>query len=105
MEDGHFMRAALALARRGLGTAWPNPTVGCVLVKDGEVVGRGGRADRVRGRDANYDVRVDAAVEAIREQRGTYVRGGADVVWEFLRTQPSREGGARRGGPPVRGIR
>lgn len=41
MEDGHFMRAALALARRGLGTAWPNPTVGCVLVKDGEVVGRG----------------------------------------------------------------
>jgi diaminohydroxyphosphoribosylaminopyrimidine deaminase/5-amino-6-(5-phosphoribosylamino)uracil reductase len=41
MDDGHFMQAALALARRGLGTVWPNPTVGCVLVKDGEVVGRG----------------------------------------------------------------
>lgn len=41
MDDGPFMRAALALARRGLGTVWPNPTVGCVLVQDGEVVGRG----------------------------------------------------------------
>ncbi|MEW5727329.1 MAG: bifunctional diaminohydroxyphosphoribosylaminopyrimidine deaminase/5-amino-6-(5-phosphoribosylamino)uracil reductase RibD, partial [Pseudomonadota bacterium] len=35
------MRAALALARRGLGTVWPNPAVGCVLVRDGLVVGRG----------------------------------------------------------------
>jgi len=35
------MTAALALARRGLGRTWPNPTVGCVLVKDGRVVGRG----------------------------------------------------------------
>jgi len=35
------MRAALALARRGLGSAWPNPAVGCVIVKDGAVVGRG----------------------------------------------------------------
>ena len=35
------MRAALALARRGLGRVAPNPAVGCVLVKDGRVVGRG----------------------------------------------------------------
>lgn len=35
------MRAALALARRGLGRTWPNPTVGCVLVNEGKVVGRG----------------------------------------------------------------
>src|ERR1700735_4555503 len=41
MDDAHFMRAALSLAQRGLGNVWPNPTVGCVLVKDGEVVGRG----------------------------------------------------------------
>ena len=34
------MRAALALARRGLGNTWPNPSVGCVVVKDGRVVGR-----------------------------------------------------------------
>jgi diaminohydroxyphosphoribosylaminopyrimidine deaminase/5-amino-6-(5-phosphoribosylamino)uracil reductase len=35
------MRAALVLARRGLGTTWPNPSVGCVIVHDGRVVGRG----------------------------------------------------------------
>lgn len=35
------MRAALALAARGLGNVWPNPAVGCVIVKDGRVVGRG----------------------------------------------------------------
>src|ERR1700722_20068806 len=35
------MRAALGLARRGLGRTWPNPTVGCVLVNRGRVVGRG----------------------------------------------------------------
>ena len=35
------MRAALALARRGLGSVWPNPAVGCVIERDGRVVGRG----------------------------------------------------------------
>jgi len=39
--DKGAMRAALALARRGLGTVWPNPAVGCVIVKAGQVVGRG----------------------------------------------------------------
>ena len=46
-----MMRAALMLARRGLGTTWPNPSVGCVIVKDGHVVGRGwtGRGGRPHG--------------------------------------------------------
>jgi diaminohydroxyphosphoribosylaminopyrimidine deaminase/5-amino-6-(5-phosphoribosylamino)uracil reductase len=35
------MRAALALACRGLGTVWPNPAVGCAIVNEGRVVGRG----------------------------------------------------------------
>lgn len=35
------MGQALALARRGLGNCWPNPAVGCVLVKDGQVLARG----------------------------------------------------------------
>ena len=39
--DLPHMRAALSLARRGLGTTWPNPSVGCVIVRDGRVVGRG----------------------------------------------------------------
>ncbi len=39
-DDIGHMRAALALARRGNGRTWPNPSVGCVIVKDGRVVGR-----------------------------------------------------------------
>ncbi|MEO5492458.1 MAG: bifunctional diaminohydroxyphosphoribosylaminopyrimidine deaminase/5-amino-6-(5-phosphoribosylamino)uracil reductase RibD [Sphingomonas sp.] len=35
------MQAALTLAERGRGRTAPNPTVGCVIVKDGRVVGRG----------------------------------------------------------------
>ncbi|MDJ0824262.1 MAG: bifunctional diaminohydroxyphosphoribosylaminopyrimidine deaminase/5-amino-6-(5-phosphoribosylamino)uracil reductase RibD [Rhodobacter sp.] len=35
------MAHALALAARGLGQVWPNPAVGCVIVAEGRVVGRG----------------------------------------------------------------
>ncbi|NDU99595.1 bifunctional diaminohydroxyphosphoribosylaminopyrimidine deaminase/5-amino-6-(5-phosphoribosylamino)uracil reductase RibD [Pseudoroseicyclus tamaricis] len=35
------MAHALALGRRSMGQAWPNPAVGCVLVRDGRVVARG----------------------------------------------------------------
>ncbi|MBC6416715.1 MAG: bifunctional diaminohydroxyphosphoribosylaminopyrimidine deaminase/5-amino-6-(5-phosphoribosylamino)uracil reductase RibD [Rhodospirillales bacterium] len=40
-DDEAFMAAALRLARRGLGRVWPNPAVGCVLVRGNRVVGRG----------------------------------------------------------------
>jgi len=39
--DRRFMELALSLGRRGLGRTWPNPAVGAVIVKDGEIVGRG----------------------------------------------------------------
>ena len=43
MRDFHekMMRRALSLAHRGMGKTAPNPAVGCVIVKDGEVVGEG----------------------------------------------------------------
>src|SRR5690606_11034306 len=40
-DDAAPMAAALAPARRGLSRVWPNPAVGCVLVRAGRVVGRG----------------------------------------------------------------
>ena len=40
-EDVHFMAQALDLAVRGRGFVEPNPMVGCVLVKQGQVVGEG----------------------------------------------------------------
>ncbi len=39
--DRRWMKTALALGRRGLGTTAPNPSVGCILIGDGRVVGRG----------------------------------------------------------------
>ena len=41
MTDLSHMRHALTLAERALGTTAPNPAVGCVIVKDERVVGRG----------------------------------------------------------------
>lgn len=39
--DQRYMALALSLGRRGQGNCWPNPAVGCVLVRDGRIVGRG----------------------------------------------------------------
>lgn len=44
-RDLHFMLHAVRLAARGLGHTAPNPCVGCVLVKDGIVIGTGRSAD------------------------------------------------------------
>ena len=40
-RDKRFMKMALGLGRRGMGRSAPNPAVGCVIVKDGRVIGRG----------------------------------------------------------------
>jgi diaminohydroxyphosphoribosylaminopyrimidine deaminase/5-amino-6-(5-phosphoribosylamino)uracil reductase len=65
-----MMRAALALARRSLGRTWPNPAVGCVIVKDGVVVGR--------GRTQNGG-RPHAEVDALN-QAGEAARGATAYV-------------------------
>lgn len=40
-EDEKLMRRALVLARRGLGKVEPNPMVGAILVKSGQIIGKG----------------------------------------------------------------
>lgn len=45
MSDRRFMALALSLGRRGMGRVWPNPAVGCVIVKDGQIIGRARTAD------------------------------------------------------------
>jgi len=64
------MRAALALARRGLGETAPNPSVGCVIVKDGRVLGRG---------HTQPGGRPHAETEALR-QAGPAARGATAYV-------------------------
>ncbi len=41
VDDVRFMARAIQLARKGLYTTHPNPRVGCVLVKDAEIIGAG----------------------------------------------------------------
>lgn len=41
MSDRDYMQLAIELAKQGLYTTAPNPRVGCVLVRDGEIIGRG----------------------------------------------------------------
>lgn len=43
-DDHRYMAQALRLARHGLYTTTPNPRVGCVLVKGGQVIGEGWHA-------------------------------------------------------------
>ncbi len=44
-SDQYYMTLALDLARAGLGRVAPNPSVGCVIVRDGAIVGQGRTAD------------------------------------------------------------
>ena len=57
-DDIHFMQHALNLARKGIGWASPNPTVGCVIVKDGAILGEGFH---------HYDWRDHAEIVALKE--------------------------------------
>lgn len=64
------MRHALGLGRRGLGKVWPWPSVGCVIVKDGRIVGRG----------ASSQERVMHAETIALEQAGAASKGATVYV-------------------------
>jgi diaminohydroxyphosphoribosylaminopyrimidine deaminase/5-amino-6-(5-phosphoribosylamino)uracil reductase len=71
--DEYGMSRALSLARRGMDGACPNPMVGCVLMKDGRVVGEGWHA-RCGGDHAEIAALKNAAA------RGETVRGATAFV-------------------------
>src|ERR1039458_5303686 len=73
MSDAQFMRLALRLARRGYGATSPNPMVGAVLVKGGNIIGRGWH------RRAGLP---HAEIEALRDaqKRGNNPRGATLYV-------------------------
>ena len=41
ITDVHFLQKAIGHGRRSIGITWPNPPVGCVIVKKNKIVGRG----------------------------------------------------------------
>jgi diaminohydroxyphosphoribosylaminopyrimidine deaminase/5-amino-6-(5-phosphoribosylamino)uracil reductase len=68
--DHAFMARALQLARRGLNTTTPNPRVGCVIVRGGEVVGEGWHE---RAGDPHAEVHALRAAAARAEGATAYV--------------------------------
>src|SRR6185436_12483869 len=78
-----MMRAALTLARRSLGRTWPNPAVGCVIVKDGVIVGRGRTQDGGRPH-----AEADALAQAGGAARGATVYVTLEPCSHHGRTPP-----------------
>jgi diaminohydroxyphosphoribosylaminopyrimidine deaminase/5-amino-6-(5-phosphoribosylamino)uracil reductase len=62
--DEHFLAHAIRLGARGLGRTAPNPSVGCVLVKDGAIIATGVTGDG--GRPHAETVALNAAGNAAR---------------------------------------
>ncbi len=64
------MRSALKLAEKGIGSVEPNPAVGCVIVKAGQVIGKGYHK-KFGGPHAEVTAIADCATLGVRPEGGT----------------------------------
>lgn len=85
-DDLRFMRLALALGRRGQGAVWPNPAVGCVIVKDGRILGRGWTAPGGRPH-----AEPQALAQAGAEAKGATAYVGLEPCAHHGQTPPCAE--------------
>jgi diaminohydroxyphosphoribosylaminopyrimidine deaminase/5-amino-6-(5-phosphoribosylamino)uracil reductase len=83
MTDQDFMRRAIKLARAQVGRTGENPAVGCVIVRDGRIVGLGATGDGGRPH----------AEELALAEAGDLARGG--VAYVTLEPCGQRSSGAR----------
>ena len=86
-QDVAFMQLALDLAKQGEFTTTPNPSVGCVLVKDGKVIGKGFHA-----KAGEPHAEVMALREAGENARGATVYVTLEPCSHFGRTPPCAKG-------------
>ncbi|HEA3262308.1 TPA: bifunctional diaminohydroxyphosphoribosylaminopyrimidine deaminase/5-amino-6-(5-phosphoribosylamino)uracil reductase RibD [Pasteurella multocida] len=86
-QDVVYMQMALELAEKGQFTTTPNPSVGCVLVKDGIIVGRG---FHVKAGEAHAE--VIALREAGENSRGATAYVTLEPCSHFGRTPPCAQG-------------
>jgi len=83
VRDERFMREALALAQEQLGLTTPNPSVGCVIVRGGKVVGRG-----VTGIGGRPHAETQALAEAGALARGATAYVSFEPCAHFGETPP-----------------
>ncbi len=83
------MRTALKLAEKGIGSVEPNPAVGCVIVKGGQIVGRGYHK-AFGGPHAEVNAITDCRTLSVRPEGATmYVT--LEPCCHFGKTQPCTE--------------
>ncbi|MCG8464008.1 MAG: bifunctional diaminohydroxyphosphoribosylaminopyrimidine deaminase/5-amino-6-(5-phosphoribosylamino)uracil reductase RibD [Xanthomonadales bacterium] len=86
LQDEHFMGQALALAHEALFDTDPNPRVGCVVVKDGHIVGRGAHL-----RAGTAHAEVHALSDAGEQARGATAYVTLEPCNHHGRTPPCSE--------------
>lgn len=82
-SDEFYMREALRLARRASTPPYPNPWVGCVAVRGGQIVGRGFH----RGAGTNH-AEVEALAQAGSRARGASLYINLEPCCHYGRTPP-----------------
>jgi diaminohydroxyphosphoribosylaminopyrimidine deaminase/5-amino-6-(5-phosphoribosylamino)uracil reductase len=85
-DDESYMRRALQLAEKGRGYVEPNPLVGCVIVRSGEVVGEGYHA-----RFGEAHAEVNALQEARERARGATMYVTLEPCCHHGKTPPCSE--------------
>ena len=89
MTDREYMLEALALARMGWGLTTPNPMVGAVIVKDGEIIGRGYHV-----RAGEHHAEINALIDAEKHHydvRGATIYVTLEPCSSYGRTPPCSE--------------
>jgi diaminohydroxyphosphoribosylaminopyrimidine deaminase/5-amino-6-(5-phosphoribosylamino)uracil reductase len=82
-SDLMYLRAAVELAERGLFTCTPNPRVGCLIVRDGRVLGRGAHLWTGQGH-----AEVNALADAHGDAAGATVYVSLEPCAHHGRTPP-----------------
>lgn len=85
-QDHFYMSRAIELAKRGRFTTTPNPNVGCVLVKDGNIVGEGFHQLAGQGH-----AEVNALAMAGEQAKGAIAYVTLEPCSHFGRTPPCAE--------------
>jgi len=84
--DEAYMKMALELAERGWGHTSPNPLVGCVIVKDGQIVGRG-----YHEKYGQPHAEVNAIWDAGESSRGATLYVNLEPCCHYGKTPPCSE--------------
>lgn len=86
MDKEQYMRRAIELAKQGEGHTSPNPMVGCVVVKDGEIISEG-----YHEKYGEYHAERNALLKCGEEARGAELYVTLEPCCHYGKTPPCTE--------------